>query len=75
MSSEVAALRRQIETECEAMKQALSGYAVVSKHEIIAHRFEAIGKCQDQLAASVGSQEALRILVETYGRIFDVPDG
>lgn len=75
MSSDVAALRRQIEAECAAMKQALTGYAAVSKHEIIAHRFEAIGKCQEQLTASVGAQEAQRILYETYGQVFDVPDG
>lgn len=75
MSSEVAALRRQIEAECEAMKQALTGYAVVSKHEMIAHRFEVISKCQEQLTVSVGAQEARRILFETYGQVFDVPDG
>lgn len=75
MSSEVAALRQQIEAECVAMKQALSGYAVVSKHDVIARRFEALGTCQDRLTAFVGSQEAQRMLCETYGQVFDVPDG
>lgn len=75
MSSEVAALRRHIEVECEAMKQALSGYATVSKHEIIARRFEALGRHQKQLTASVGAQEAQRILYETYEQVLEAPDG
>ncbi len=33
--SEVARLRKQIELECEAMKQALYGYAVVASHDAI----------------------------------------
>lgn len=75
MSSEVAALRRQIETECEAMKQALSGHAVVSTHEVIRRRFEALGSHQEQLTRCVGAQEARRILYETYEQVLDVPNG
>lgn len=75
MTSEVAALRQRMEAECLAMKQALSGYAVVSRHDMIAHRFEAIGTCQKQLTAFVGSQEAQRMLCETYGQVFDIPEG
>ena len=75
MRSDIAAIRQQIILECEAMKQALYGYAVVSKHEVITHRFEALGRHQEQLTASVGAQEAQRILYETYEHIFDPPDG
>lgn len=75
MSSDIAAIRQQIALECEAMKQALWGYAAVSKHEIIAHRFEALGKHQERLTASVGAQEAQRILYEAYEHVFDTPDG
>lgn len=75
MSSKVVALRQQIEAECVAMKQALSGYAVVSTHEVIRRRFEAIGKHQEQLTRCVGTQEAQRILYETYEQVINVPDG
>lgn len=75
VNSEVAALRQRIETECVAMKQALSGYAVVSKHEIIACRFKAIEQHQKQLSQWVGEQEAQRICYETYEHIISTPDG
>lgn len=75
MNSEVAVIRQQIERECLAMKAALFGYAVVSRHEIISHRFQAIGKHQERLMRSVGSQEAQRITYETYEQVLNVPDG
>jgi len=75
VSSEIAALRQQIETECIAMKQALSGYAQVSRHEIIAHRFKAIEQHQEQLSQWVGEQEAQRICYETYEHVISAPDG
>lgn len=61
MSSDVAALRRQIETECAAIHQALYGFAVVSKHTVIANRYTALHQHTGQLAAVVGESEALRI--------------
>ena len=75
MSSEIAAIRQQIACECLAMKAALSDYAVVSKHEIISHRFQAIGKHQERLTTSVGAQEAQRITYETYKQVLNAPDG
>ena len=64
--SEVARIRQQIELESAAMKLALYGFAAVAKHEFISHKYEAIGKCQEQLRALVGEEEALDITVQTY---------
>ena len=67
--SEVARLRQQIELECEAMHRALEGYAVVSSHAIIQHKYEQLGKYQEQLASLVGEQEAMQTVVETYIKV------
>lgn len=75
MNSEITALRQRIETECVAMKQALSGYAIVSRHEIITRRFKALEQHQEQLSQWVGVQEAQRICYETYEHIINTPDG
>ncbi len=75
MSSDIAMLRQRIQTECEAMKQALFGYATVARHEIITHRFRALGQHQEQLARSIGPEEAQRIIFETYSQILGAPDG
>ena len=64
--SEIALLRRQIEVECEAMRQAMNGFRVTASHEIITHRYNSIGGIQEQLAAIVGEQEAAKIAVEVY---------
>ncbi|MBA2677053.1 MAG: hypothetical protein H0U76_01430 [Ktedonobacteraceae bacterium] len=65
-NSEVARLKERIEQECQAMYSALNGYAVVSNHDVINHRYDMIGDYQQQLEALVGSTEAARITVETY---------
>ena len=75
MSSEVVAIRHQIERECLAMKAVLSGYAMTSRHEIIAHRFQALGQHQQRFIDAVGEQEATRICYEAYAHIISVPDG
>lgn len=72
--SEIALLLQRIETECIAMQQALHGYAIVSRHDIIARRFEAIGQHKEQLAAVVGEHEAARITYQTYARVTDAHD-
>jgi hypothetical protein len=64
--SEVARLKRQIEQECEAMKQAMDGLRVAASHDIIHHRYDSIGSLQEQLAAIVGEQEAAVIAIEAY---------
>lgn len=67
--SEVARLRRQIELECEAMQLAMHGYACVASHQIIEHRYNSLGKYQEDLEKHVGKEEASRIVVETYAKV------
>lgn len=69
LSSEVARLMRIIEQECQAMKQALGGYAVISSHEAITSKYNALGVYQEQLEPLVGKKEALRIVFETYREV------
>ena len=69
MMSEVARLRRQIELECESMRLALSGYAVVASHQVIEQKYNALGKCQEELEQLVGEEDANRIVVETYAKV------
>jgi hypothetical protein len=64
--SDVACLRRQIELECEALNRALSGYAILAKHEIIAHRHRSLNYYQEQLTRIVGQKMALEISVNIY---------
>jgi len=67
--SEVARLRRQIELECEAMRLALSGYAIVASHEFIDQKYNALGKHQEELERLVGAEDALRLVIETYEKV------
>ena len=67
--SEVARLRQQLEMECIAMQQGLTGYAVTARHEIIQRRYEAVGHCQKQLEQLVGKEEAALITAETYVKV------
>ncbi len=48
------------------MKAGLTAYAVVSNHDAINHRYDAIGNYQEQLEPLVGSEEAARIAIEIY---------
>ncbi|GCE04715.1 hypothetical protein [Dictyobacter aurantiacus] len=64
--SEIALLRRQIEIECEAMRQAMKGFKITASHDIINNQYNSIGGLQEQLAAIVGEQEAAKIAVEVY---------
>ena len=67
--SEVARLRQQIELECEAMRLALFGYAIVASHEFIDQKYNALGKHQEALSRLVGEKEALRLVIETYEKV------
>src|SRR5947209_10561633 len=79
--SEIARLRQQIELESAAMKLALYGFAAVGKHEFISHKYDAIGKCQEQLERLVGEEKASDITIESYNHIMEsdesirLPDG
>lgn len=68
MNSDIAALRRHIETECAAIHQALYGFAVVSRHDIISRRYETLDHQRGHLAAAVGESEALRITYQAYAQ-------
>ena len=67
--SEVARLREKIEQECQAMKAGLNGYARVSKHATINHKYDAIGSYQEQLGALLGDEEAAKITIEAYQNV------
>lgn len=64
--SEVARLRERIEQECQAMRAGLTGYATVSNHDAINHRYDAIGDYQQRLEPLVGTEEAARMTIEIY---------
>lgn len=64
--SEVARLMACIELESEAMQNALTGWAAVAKHAVVAHRYEAISHYHDQLISLVGEKQAAVLLVKSY---------
>ncbi len=67
--SEVARLRQNIESTCQAMNRALNGFSVSARHEIIHNKYRALGVYQEQLEKLVGQDEALTTMVETYNKI------
>ena len=69
--SEIMRLTQELELRCQAACLGMRGYAKVAKHEVIAKRFEAIGRCQDELEKLVGPEEANRTVVLTYIRVMD----
>ncbi|MBV9688266.1 MAG: hypothetical protein JO202_00995 [Ktedonobacteraceae bacterium] len=64
--SEVARLCQQLEQECEAMQRGLYGLASVAAHEIIRHRYQALGDYAEELAKHVGQEQAVEIMAVTY---------
>jgi hypothetical protein len=69
--SEVMRLMQEIELRCQAACLTLHGYAKVAKHEVIASRFDAIGRCQDELGKLIGTEEANKAVALTYIRVMD----
>lgn len=67
--SEVARLRKQIEMECEAMRQALEGFAAVASHQVIEQRYNSLAQYQADLERHVGKEEANNIVVEIYAKV------
>ena len=63
--SKIARLRQQIDQEIHAMRQGMSGYAVVSRHDIISNHYQQLGDCLEELAEHIGEQAAIKVLVET----------
>src|SRR5438105_2685314 len=64
-------LMQELELRCQAACLGMHGYAKVAKHEVIANRFEAIGRCQDELEKLIGPEEANKTVVLTYVRVMD----
>ncbi len=69
--SEVVRLMQELELRCQAACWGFHGYAKVAKHEVIASRFDAIGRCQDELGKLIGSEEANKAVALTYIRVMD----
>src|SRR5437868_2696631 len=53
------------------MKLAMDGFATVARHEFISRKYDAIGKCQEQLQTLTGEQEATQITVATYTMVLE----
>jgi hypothetical protein len=63
--SEVARLRERIDCEQRAASWALTGQAIgTARHWFISRRMERIGAYQEQLAALVGEQASLAIVID-----------
>jgi hypothetical protein len=67
--SEVAWLRQQIDAEIEAMRQTMSGYAIVSAHEIITNHCQTLGTCFERLTAQIGEQAAIEVIITSLEEI------
>jgi len=62
--SEIARLKQQIATEVDAMRQAMTGYATVGRHQIINHRFANLEQHMTQLSGEVGKQRAIEVVID-----------
>jgi len=62
--SEVAQLMAQIDSEISAMRQAMTGFASLARHEIIRQRFGGLDTCFRQLSLCIGEQRALEAIVQ-----------
>lgn len=70
--SEIARLRDQIEAECQAMKQDMTGLASgTAAHSFISARLRRIDTCCHQLEHYVGEQEATRLVCELYDQVME----
>ncbi len=67
--SEIVQLMKQIESECEAMRLALYGYAAVASHEVINQKYDALDIYRAELAKHLGEGEATLVVVEIYTKV------
>lgn len=67
LESEVACIKQRIEQECEALRLAMDGFAVVTSHEAIMARYNRLADCQAELEKLVGPG-AEKIVCELYAR-------
>lgn len=73
MSSEIARLKQEIELRCQAVKLCFSGYAEVSKHQTIEHKYNALGECWRELEGLVGPESAQEIATSAYRNAMEEP--
>jgi hypothetical protein len=66
--SEVAKLRQQLDEICAAMHRGLRDYAIVTKHEVITHKYEMLGETQERLALYVGREQAFQDVLDALQR-------
>lgn len=64
--SEVARLMREIDQQCEAVKNLMSGVAVVASHSAITHRYAQLGQVMDRLGELIGADAAEVAVMERY---------
>lgn len=62
--SAVAQLMEQIDCEISAMRQAMSGFSAMARHEIIRQRFVGLDTCFQELSAQIGEQPALEAIMQ-----------
>jgi hypothetical protein len=68
--SEVAQLRNRIDQEIDAMRQAISGYAIVARHEMITNHYQNLGACFEELTARIGEEAAIKeVIARLEGRL------
>lgn len=63
--SELTQLRRQIDQEIHAMHQGMTGYAVVSRHEVIGNYYQQLSDRLKELSEHIGEQAAVKVLFGT----------
>ena len=67
--SEVARLRQQLESECEAIRRMFDEPAIVASHAIIQARYLNLEQHRSALEQHIGTEKALDTLIETYQRV------
>ena len=72
MSSDVARFREQYELEYQAAKQGLEGLAMVASHQFITKRMENMQQAHATLQTIVGTEEAIRLVVQTLENVQEV---
>lgn len=70
MSSEVARIMQQIDTEYHSALLAMNGYAEVARHEVINKKYEQLGELVEELKEQIGTDEAMKALM----RVMDDED-
>ena len=67
--SEVARLMREIDLQCEAMKQLISGVGIVATHAVITHKYAQLSQMTDRLGELIGVEAAEKAAVERYIKV------